>query len=169
VASAKKTFTEQRRLRAGAQHIGEIAEAGNHPDANACGSGPARRTDQLSRARAFNPRIVGPGRAAPPPLRGFARQLAQPYFSAAHLALGLWLVALAFLLGINAHVNYDLPQAMLSVIGMREFADPELIASRRRDHERIDGVLAGRVAAEDNELASRSARSLSRIRPEWPA
>jgi hypothetical protein len=31
---------------------------------------------------------------------------------------------------------------------------------RRRDHERIDGVLASRVAAEDAELSSRSARTL---------
>jgi hypothetical protein len=57
------------------------------------------------------------------------------------------------LLGINAHVNYDLPQALLAVISDDDFADPGLMASRRRDHERIDGVLAGRVAAEDAELA----------------
>ena len=57
------------------------------------------------------------------------------------------------LLGINAHVNYDLPQALLAVISDGDFADPELMASRRRDHERIDGVLASRVAAEDAELA----------------
>jgi hypothetical protein len=57
------------------------------------------------------------------------------------------------LLGINAHVNYDLPQALLAVISEDDFADSSLMASRRRDHERIDGVLAGRVAAEDAELA----------------
>jgi hypothetical protein len=64
------------------------------------------------------------------------------------------------LLGINAHVNYDLPQALLGVISDDDFADPALMERRRRDHERIDGVLAGRVAAEDDELATRSARSL---------
>jgi hypothetical protein len=64
------------------------------------------------------------------------------------------------LLGINAHVNYDLPQALLAVITDEDFEDPELMERRRRDHERIDGVLAGRVAAEDVQLASRSARSL---------
>jgi hypothetical protein len=64
------------------------------------------------------------------------------------------------LLGINAHVNYDLPQALLAVITDEDFADPALMARRHRDHERIDGVLAGRVAAEDDELATRSARSL---------
>jgi hypothetical protein len=58
------------------------------------------------------------------------------------------------LLGINAHVNYDLPQALLAVISDDDFADASVMASRRRDHERIDGVLAGRVAAEDAELAA---------------
>lgn len=56
------------------------------------------------------------------------------------------------LLGINAHVNYDLPQAMLDVISPEDVADPVLIARRGRDHERIDAVLAGRVGAEDDEL-----------------
>jgi hypothetical protein len=64
------------------------------------------------------------------------------------------------LLGINAHINYDLPQALLAVITDDDFADPERMDRRRRDHERIDGVLATRVAAEDDELATRSARSL---------
>jgi hypothetical protein len=56
------------------------------------------------------------------------------------------------LLGINAHVNYDLPQAMLDVIAPDEFDDAVLLNRRRRDHERIDAVLASRVAAEDDEL-----------------
>jgi Family of unknown function (DUF5995) len=56
------------------------------------------------------------------------------------------------LLGINAHVNYDLPQAMLAVISDDDFGDPVLIDRRRRDHERIDGVLSSRVSAEDAEL-----------------
>ena len=64
------------------------------------------------------------------------------------------------LLGINAHINYDLPQALLGVISDVEFTDPTLIDRRRRDHERIDGVLSGRVAAEDDELALTSSRTL---------
>ena len=64
------------------------------------------------------------------------------------------------LAGINAHVNYDLPQALLAVIDDADFEDPHLLARRRRDHERIDAVLAGRVAAEDTELASTSGRTL---------
>jgi len=56
------------------------------------------------------------------------------------------------LLGINAHVNYDLPQAMLSVISTTDFDDAGLLDTRRRDHQRIDDVLAGRVKAEDDQL-----------------
>lgn len=63
------------------------------------------------------------------------------------------------LLGINAHINYDLPQALLAVISDEEFADPMVVARRSRDHERIDGVLSGRVAAEDSELGTVSSRS----------
>jgi hypothetical protein len=58
------------------------------------------------------------------------------------------------LLGINAHINYDLPQALLAVITDADFTDPVLIARRRRDHERIDAVLASRVAAEDEQLGA---------------
>ena len=58
------------------------------------------------------------------------------------------------LLGMNAHINYDLPQALLAVITDEEFDDPALLARRRSDHQAIDRVLASRVAAEDDELAS---------------
>jgi hypothetical protein len=58
------------------------------------------------------------------------------------------------LLGINAHVNYDLPQALLAMIDESDFTDPVLLARRRRDHERIDAVLAQRVGGEDAELAA---------------
>jgi hypothetical protein len=64
------------------------------------------------------------------------------------------------LLGINAHINYDLPQALLAVISDEEFSNPVILDRRRRDHERIDGVLSARVAAEDHELAAVTARSL---------
>jgi hypothetical protein len=59
------------------------------------------------------------------------------------------------LLGINAHINYDLPQALLDVIDAADFEDPAVMARRRRDHERIDTVLAGRVGAEDKLLGAR--------------
>jgi hypothetical protein len=53
------------------------------------------------------------------------------------------------LLGMNAHVNYDLPQALLTVISDTDFDDRPLMASRQRDHERIHADLASRAAAED--------------------
>lgn len=64
------------------------------------------------------------------------------------------------LLGINAHINNDLPRALLAVIGDEDFADPAVVARRRRDHERIDAVLGSRVAAEDRNLSESSTRSL---------
>jgi Family of unknown function (DUF5995) len=62
------------------------------------------------------------------------------------------------LLGMNAHINYDLPPATLSVITDHDFEDPVLIDRRRRDHERIDQILARRVAEEDHAIGG--ARSL---------
>jgi Family of unknown function (DUF5995) len=56
------------------------------------------------------------------------------------------------LLGMNAHINYDLPQALVAVIADEEFDDAELLARREADHRAIDHVLASRVAAEDDEL-----------------
>jgi hypothetical protein len=56
------------------------------------------------------------------------------------------------LLGMNAHINYDLPQSLVRVIPPAEFDIPAVRAMRGRDHERIDRVLASRVAAEDGEL-----------------
>lgn len=67
------------------------------------------------------------------------------------------------LLGMNAHVNYDLPQALLAVISDADFANRPLMASRRRDHERIDVVLASRVAAEDDELGPHGRSLISRV------
>ena len=58
------------------------------------------------------------------------------------------------LLGMNAHINYDLPQALLAVITDEEFDDAALLARRQSDHEAIDRVLASRVAAEDDELTA---------------
>jgi hypothetical protein len=60
------------------------------------------------------------------------------------------------LLGMNAHVNYDLPQALVAVISDEEFDDAALLARREADHRAIDAVLASRVAAEDEELAALS-------------
>ena len=53
------------------------------------------------------------------------------------------------LLGMNAHINFDLPQSLIAVIPPEDFGSPSLLDRRRRDHERIDDVLAGRVGEED--------------------
>jgi hypothetical protein len=58
------------------------------------------------------------------------------------------------LLGMNAHINYDLAQSLLAVISDQELDDPELVARREADHRHIDDVLVARVGAEDAELQS---------------
>jgi hypothetical protein len=63
------------------------------------------------------------------------------------------------LLGMNAHINYDLPQALLAVISDDEFGDPSVLARREADHRKIDEVLAVRVRAEDDELRELGERS----------
>jgi len=57
------------------------------------------------------------------------------------------------LLGLNAHINYDLPQAVLAVISDEEFDDPQVVARRSADHRHIDEILVRRVPEEDRELA----------------
>jgi hypothetical protein len=59
---------------------------------------------------------------------------------------------------MNAHINVDMPQALLRVISPEEFKDAELIASRRRDHCRIDDILASRIGSEEAELEKAGGR-----------
>ena len=60
------------------------------------------------------------------------------------------------LFGMNVHINFDLPQALIAVISDDEFDDPNVLARRERDHVRIDTVLGRRVAAEDKAIPDRS-------------
>ena len=53
------------------------------------------------------------------------------------------------LLGVNAHINFDLPQSLVAMIPPADFADPIQLGSRERDHERVDDIIAERVPAED--------------------
>jgi hypothetical protein len=53
------------------------------------------------------------------------------------------------LLGMNAHINYDLAQALLAVISDAEFDDAALLERRGADHRHIDRVLAALVDAKD--------------------
>lgn len=55
-------------------------------------------------------------------------------------------------LGMNAHINYDLPLALLAVIGDADFEDPRLLARRAADHRQVDRVLVARVGAEEEAL-----------------
>jgi hypothetical protein len=58
------------------------------------------------------------------------------------------------LLGINAHINYDLPQALLAVISDDEFDDEAAMAVRAADHAHVDSILVARVPGEDKRIAA---------------
>lgn len=58
------------------------------------------------------------------------------------------------LLGINAHINYDLPQALLAVISEDDFRNDDIIAVRAADHAYVDSILVKRVPEEDKRLAA---------------
>jgi len=60
------------------------------------------------------------------------------------------------LFGINAHINYDLPQALVAVMTPADFDNPEVVRRRAADHRHLDDVLSSRVAAEDAELTAMS-------------
>jgi uncharacterized protein DUF5995 len=60
------------------------------------------------------------------------------------------------LFGLNVHINYDLPQALLAVITDDEFDDPECSARRAKDHEHGDVVLLARVAKEDQMIGGKT-------------
>jgi hypothetical protein len=57
------------------------------------------------------------------------------------------------LLGINAHINYDLPQALLAVITDDEFDNADVMAMRAADHAHVDSILVRRVPEEDKRIA----------------
>ncbi len=56
------------------------------------------------------------------------------------------------LLGINAHINYDLPQALLAVIADEDFDDDDLMTRRAADHAHVDSILVKRVPEEDRRI-----------------
>ena len=62
------------------------------------------------------------------------------------------------LLAMNAHINYDLPQAVVAVVDDDDFADPGVLAGRDRDHRRMDEVLFARLRAEGTDLGWRLRR-----------
>jgi len=56
------------------------------------------------------------------------------------------------LLGMNAHINYDMPQSLLQVVPEADRHDPVLMASRERDHHALDGVIVALVPQESRHL-----------------
>jgi hypothetical protein len=64
------------------------------------------------------------------------------------------------LVELNAHVNWDLPQALLAVLDDGDLGSEALVASRQRDHTRIDEVLAAQTMAEGRRLDGRLASRL---------
>ncbi|GAB1692820.1 DUF5995 family protein [Krasilnikovia sp. M28-CT-15] len=58
------------------------------------------------------------------------------------------------LLGLNAHINFDLPQALIAVISPDDFDDAAILARRDADHRHVDVVLQARVSAEARELGA---------------
>lgn len=56
------------------------------------------------------------------------------------------------LFGMNVHINFDLPQALIALISDEQFDDPEVMRTRQQDHMHGNEVLARRVAAEDKLL-----------------
>lgn len=70
------------------------------------------------------------------------------------------------LLGMNAHINYDMPQSLLRVLDDEQFVDPVLMASRRRDHHALDAVIVALVPSEAAQLTragARAPRALDRL------
>ena len=67
------------------------------------------------------------------------------------------------LFGLNAHINYDLPQALVHVISSADFDDADLLSRREADHRHVDAVLQARVGAEETELGAVAQVTLDRI------
>lgn len=56
------------------------------------------------------------------------------------------------LVGLNAHLNFDLPPALLAVMSDEDWADPALVARRHADFAHIDTIVVRRVAEEYRRL-----------------
>ncbi len=61
------------------------------------------------------------------------------------------------LLGMNAHINYDMPQSLLQVVSEADRHDARLMASRERDHHALDGVIVALVPQESRHLVAAAA------------
>jgi hypothetical protein len=150
------------------QVIARMEEIGAHFDPS-----DARRhfhATYLRSTRAFDEELARGGFLDPVWLEAFDVVFANLYLEALAAwdreeAPGAWQVAFAtardrpdlqpvrhVLFGMNVHVNFDLPQALIATISDDEFDDPALMETRERDHMHGDAVLAARVAEEDRAI-----------------
>lgn len=56
------------------------------------------------------------------------------------------------LVGLNTHLNFDLPQALLAVMSDEDWADPAFVARRHSDFTHIDTIVVRRVPEEYRKL-----------------
>ena len=56
------------------------------------------------------------------------------------------------LIGLNAHLNFDLPRALLAVDGVEEFGNDPLLERRQDDFQHIDAVMLRRLPEEYRRL-----------------
>ncbi|MGJ7442211.1 DUF5995 family protein [Aquipuribacter sp. MA13-6] len=61
------------------------------------------------------------------------------------------------LLGMNAHINYDMPQSLLDVVTDADSREEALMASRERDHHALDAVIVALVPSESRHLVRAAA------------
>jgi len=61
------------------------------------------------------------------------------------------------LLGMNAHINYDMPLSLLAVVSEADRHDAATMASRERDHHALDGVIVALVPQESRHLVRAAA------------
>lgn len=64
------------------------------------------------------------------------------------------------LLGLTAHLNYDLPLTLQTVISNKDFTVADLLARRRRDFQRIDAILRASMTMELAEFGPGTVRHL---------
>lgn len=61
------------------------------------------------------------------------------------------------LLGMNAHINADMPRSLLEVVDDADSRNPVLLASRNRDHHALDRVIVAMVPSESRHLVRAAA------------
>src|SRR5438034_4126918 len=58
------------------------------------------------------------------------------------------------LVSMNAHINFDLPQSLITMMRGDDLFDRDLVSRRQTDFDRVDDILVSRVKEEDLQLRS---------------